>query len=242
MVDRFDPVFWTGDALACLELVESGSVNCVICDPPYGTTQNKWDVVIPIEPMWCELQRVCRGPIVLTAIQPFSSILVTSNLARFRHEWVWEKNKGSGHLNCKKAPMRYHETVLVFGPPGATFNPQMTEGHRPGNFARRLQFTPNYGALRESAPYGGQTARYPRSVQKFDVLNNDSPDRLHPTQKPVALMEYLVATYSNPGDLVLDFAAGAGTTALAAYRLGRRSLNFEISPEYAAAADSRWRK
>lgn len=232
------PEFWTGDALACLEIVASGSVDVVICDPPYGTTQNKWDVMIDIPSMWRELTRVCRGAIVLTAIQPFSSILVASNLRMFRHEWIWEKNKGTGHLNAKKAPMRYHEAVLVFGE-NITFNPQMTEGHRPGNYVKRTTFTPNYGAQRESEPYGGQTVRYPRSVQHFDILNNDSPDRVHPTQKPLALMEYLVATYSNPGDLVLDFACGSGTTALAAHRLSRRSLNFEINPDYVALARAR---
>lgn len=228
-----------GDALRVLEIIPSNSVNCVICDPPYKATQNKWDVLIPIESMWRELTRVCRGPIVLTAIQPFSSMLVMSRPTLFRHEWVWEKNKGSGHLNCSRAPLRYHESVLVFGPAKATYNPQMTTGHKPGNYAKQVKQTSNYGAQFGAVPYGGQTERYPRSIQRFDVVNNDSPDRAHPTQKPLALMEYLVATYSNEGDVVLDFAAGSGTTGLAAARLGRRATLIEINPEYCEIARRR---
>jgi site-specific DNA-methyltransferase (adenine-specific) len=239
MSSRTSVEIWQGDALRCLELIPSASIDCVIADPPYGSTRNRWDVVIPLEPMWRELRRVCRGPVALTAIQPFSSLLVASNMSDFRHEWIWEKNKGSGHLNCAHAPLRHHESVLVFGPPSATYNPQKTSGHRPGNYARRTTFTSNYGAQHESAPYGGQTDRYPRSVQHFDVVNNDSPDRVHPTQKPLPLIEYLVATYSNPGDLVLDFAAGSGTTGLACQNLGRRAILIEIDGESCAVARAR---
>ena len=230
---------WQGDALRCMEIIPSASIDCVIADPPYGSTQNRWDVVLPFDWMWRELARVCRGPVVLTAIQPFSSLLVASNPRGFRHEWIWEKNKGSGHLNCKRAPLRCHESVLVFGPTGAVYNPQMTSGHKPGNYAKRTTFTSNYGAQREAEPYGGQTDRYPRSVQRFDVVNNDSPDRVHPTQKPLPLMEYLVATYSNPGDKILDFCAGSGTTGVAAQRLGRDALLIEINPDYCEMARQR---
>jgi DNA modification methylase len=228
-----------GDCRDVLPTLGASSIDCVISDPPYGMTQNKWDAVIPTEMMWRELTRVCRGPIVMTAIQPFSSLLIASRLDLFRHEWIWEKNKGSGHLNCSRAPLRCHESILVFGPAQATYNPQKTNGHKPGNYAQRKTFTSNYGAQRESEPYGGQTDRYPRSVQRFDVVNNDSPDRIHPTQKPLPLIEYLVATYSNPGDTVLDFCAGSGTTGVACRRLGRDAILIEIDEAYCSASRRR---
>lgn len=225
---------WPCDVFEALSWIPGNTFDAVIADPPYGSTQNPWDSVIPIGPMFDALTRVCRGAIVLTAIQPYSSALVCSRADLFRHEWIWTKNKGTGHLNAKKAPLRYHESVLVFGPPGITYNPQMTEGHKPGNYAKRTTFTPNYGAQRESEPYGGQTQRYPRSVQHFDILNNDSPERLHPTQKPVALFEYLIRTYTNPGDHVLDFCAGSGTTGLAALQNGRSATLIESDPKCCA--------
>lgn len=228
---------WLGDCREVLPLIEG--VDCVIGDPPYGTTQNSWDSVIPLDPLWAEIGRMCRGAVVLTAIQPFASALVCSRPKWFRHEWVWEKNKGTGHLNCKKSPMRYHESVLVFSSGSMTYNPQMTVGHKPGNYAKRTTFTPNYGAQRESDPYGGQTVRYPRSVQKFAILNNDSPERVHPTQKPVDLMSYLVRTYSNEGEAVLDFAMGSGTTGVAAVESGRKFIGVEIDPGYFDAARRR---
>ena len=221
-----------GDALWWMSMMPTASVDLVLADPPYGVTRNPWDKIIPLKPLWRELTRICKGAIVLTAQQPFSSLLICSRPKLFRHEWIWSKNKGSGHLNCKKAPMRYHEQVLVFGAGGITYNPQMTAGHKPGNFAKRATSTPNYGAQRESDPYGGQTVRYPRSVQNFDILNNDDPNRVHATQKPVALFEYLIKTYSNPGDHVLDFCAGSGTTGLAARNLGRNATLIELNPEY----------
>jgi site-specific DNA-methyltransferase (adenine-specific) len=152
------------------------------------------------------------------------------------------RTRARGTLNSKKAPLRYHEAVLVFSLNGATYNPQMTEGHKPGNFARRTKFTPNYGAQRESEPYGGATQRYPRSVQHFDILNNDDSNRVHPTQKPVPLMEYLIRTYSNEGETILDFAMGSGTTGEAALRCGRKFIGIELSSEYVKLAEARLTK
>jgi len=222
-----------------LSEIDDMSVDAVICDPPYGATQNSWDSIIPLDLLWPELFRVCKGAIVLTAIQPFSSMLVCSQIGSFRHEWIWSKNKGTGHLNCKRTPMRYHESVLVFSLNGMTYNPQKTQGHKPGNYANRVRTTPNYGAQRKSEPYGGQTDRYPRSVQQFDILNNDSPERTHPTQKPVALMEYLIRTYSNEGDTILDFAMGSGSTGEAALRNNRRFIGIELEPDYWRIAKNR---
>lgn len=217
--------------MACLEIVASASVDCVICDPPYGTTQNKWDVVIDIPAMWRELTRVCRGAIVLTASQPFTSMLVASRLDMFRYAWVWEKSNATGHLNVKRMPMKLHEDVLVFSQGATTYNPQ---GLTPFNkITRRGNNGTNFG--KSGTENFQEFTNYPRSILRF--ANDSKPS--HPTQKPLALMEYLVATYSNAGDLVLDFACGAGTTALVAHRLGRRSLNFEINPDYVAMARAR---
>ena len=229
-----------GDCLERLIELPSGSFDAVIADPPYGTTQNAWDSIIPLEPLWTELWRVCRGPVVLTAMQPFSSVLVCSNIVRFKHEWIWEKNKGSGHLNAKKAPMRYHEVVLVFSMGAFTYNPQMSSGHKPGNVATNKVRSANYGAVSGlQEPYGGSTLRYPRSIQKFDVINNDSPERVHPTQKPVALFEYLIRTYTDEGDNVLDFSAGSGTTGIAAMNTGRNCTLIELNTDYVEIIKSR---
>lgn len=221
--------FWLGDCLELMTRIPDGSVDMVLCDLPYGTTQNKWDSVLPLDILWSAYDRICSGPIVLTASQPFTSTLVMSNINGFRHEWVWHKNKASGHLNAKRRPMRAHEDILVFGK--NHYNPQMTEGHKPGNYAKRAAQSSNYGEAKPTE-YGGQTQRYPRSVQDFPVVNNDDEDKFHPTQKPVALFEYLIKTYTNEGMLVLDNCAGSGTTAIAAERTGRRWICIEQLAEY----------
>lgn len=227
-----------GDCLVEMSWIATQSVDLVLVDLPYGSTQNAWDAVIPFEPMWNEVWRVCRGAAVFTAIQPFSSALVMSQLQHFRHEWVWEKNKVTGHLNAKKAPMRAHEVALVFSQSPPFYEPQMTVGHSPMNAYVQTSNGSNYGSTKRPAG-GGSTERYPRSVQQFNVVNNDSPERIHPTQKPVQWMQYLIQTYSRPGDLVLDFAMGSGTTGVAALRAGRRFIGIELNPEYAAAAADR---
>lgn len=214
------------------------SIDLIACDPPYGQTQNSWDSVIPFEEMWKQVWRVCRGPAVFTAIQPFSSALVMSQVRYFRHEWVWKKNKATGHLNAKKAPMRAHELVLVFSKDTPAYFPQMTTGHAPGNFAIRRTYTPNYGAQRPTE-YGGSTERYPISVQEFPIVNNDSPEKVHPTQKPVELFEYLIRTYSREGDTVLDFCCGSGTTGIACRRTSRSFIGIDDDPTFTAIAQHR---
>jgi hypothetical protein len=228
-----------GDCLEEMATLPSGSVDLILTDLPYGTTQNAWDAVIPFRAMWSEFWRLCpEGAVVLTAMQPFSSALVMSEPSCFKHEWVWEKNKASGHLNAKRAPMRAHELVLVFSQEPCPYYPQMTEGHKPGNYAMRRTYTSNYGSQRPTE-YGGSTLRYPRSVQQFAVVNNDSPERAHPTQKPVELFEYLIATYSAPGAVVLDCCAGSGTTGIAARNTGRNAILIERNPSYYAVAERR---
>lgn len=235
-----EPRIHTGDALAVMREMAAGSVDAVICDPPYGTTRCPWDAVIPLPEMWAELTRICRpgAPMVFTACMPFTAALVMSNPKRFRHHWIWEKNKATGHLNAKRAPMRAHEDVLVFCDQAPPYAPQMTEGHKPGNYARRVQFTPVYGA-QVPTEYGGSTLRYPRTVQRFDIINNDDPTKIHPTQKPVDLMAYLVRTYTLPGQVVLDFACGSGTTGEACLREGRQFIGIESDEDFAAAARAR---
>lgn len=229
-----------GDAIDLLKRFPMGAIDAVICDPPYGTTRNPWDAVIPIDDMWRELRRIVkpRGAMVFTSMQPFTSALVMSNVECFRHEWVWHKNKATGHLNAKKAPMRAHENVLVFCDAQPTFNPQMTSGHAPVNKHYTRHNGSNYGAGVPSSG-GGSTCRYPRTVQEFAVINNDNPLKAHATQKPIPLMEYLVRTYSNIDDVVLDFAMGSGTTGIACLLAGRRFIGIDIDAEMVAIANSR---
>jgi len=232
-------IFGVGDCFELMAKLGDQSVDMILCDLPYGATQNKWDSVLPLDRLWAEYWRVCKGAVVLTAAQPFTSVLVCSALSNYKYDLVWHKNKASGQLNAKRQPMRAHESVLVFGK--GSYNPQMTEGHRPGNAAHQKTQSDNYGATK-GASYGGQTVRYPRSVLDFAVVNNDDPGRIHPTQKPVALFEYLIRTYTNEGDTVLDNTAGSGTTAIAAENAGRKWICIERDEEYAAKAMERIRK
>lgn len=231
------------DALVAMASLDADSVDAVVCDPPYGTTRNPWDAVIPFEPMWEQLRRVVKpgGAIVLTASQPFASALLMSNPRWFRHDWVWRKNKSTGHLNAKRGPMRQHESVLVFCERAPIYRPQLTEGHPPVNAFYTRRNGDNYGAGFEASG-GGATTRYPRSVIDFAVVNNDDPIRVHATQKPVDLMAYLLRTYTNEGDVVLDFAMGSGTTGEACATTGRGFIGIDSDPLIFKVAESRLTK
>lgn len=228
-----------GDCLEVMAQIPDGSVDMVLCDLPYGTTRNHWDSVVPLPELWAEYGRVCRGPIVLFAAQPFTSALVLSNPRWFRYDLIWRKNKASGHLNAKRMPLRAHESVLVFYEQFGTYNPQKTSGHTPTNYAKRTKHSTNYGAQVDAVYGGGNTDRYPTSVIEWPVLNNDDPERTHPTQKPVGLCEWLIRTYTNEGDTVLDNCMGSGTTGVAAKRLGRSFIGIEKDPEYFRVASDR---
>lgn len=234
------PQLFCGDCLEVMAHMPAASVDMVLCDLPYGTTRNKWDATIPFEPLWAEYRRLVRpgGAIVLTAAQPFTSALVMSNPAWFRHEWVWHKNKASGHLNANKRPMRAHEDILVFADRQPFFRPLKSTGHKPGNYAMRSSHGTNYGAA-ALTEYGGSTERYPQSVLPVPVVNNNDPDKSHPTQKPVALMEYLIKTYTNPGEVVLDNCMGSGTAGVAAANTGRRFVGIEKDPAFFQIAQLR---
>ena len=234
-----DATLILGDCLEVMATLAAGSIDLVLTDPPYGTTACKWDAVIPLGPMWAGLQRVSKksAAIVMTASQPFTSALVMSNPEWFRHEWVWLKNRGSNFANTVREPMKEHEVVLVFSRGGWTYNKQMQE--RTGSGGERVKTPiadgdyPREG-YREFAGRGGAMRpkmRIPSSWQKFNTASG-AEKTAHPTQKPVALMEYMIRTYTNPGETVLDFTMGSGTTGVAALNLGRKFIGIEIEPKY----------
>ena len=212
-----------GDCLERMKEIPNGSVDAIICDPPYGTTACKWDSVIPLDLMWNELKRVIKpsGVIVMTASQPFTSILVTSNIKMFKYCWVWEKNKGSNFATVKYQPMKEHEDVCVFSFGKTTYNEQRikrseagslmvmsgvkSKGYREGD----KSVTGNFDKGHSNA-HLDPNMRCARSIIKFNTEVG-----LHPTQKPVTLMEYLIKTYTNESETVLDFTMGSGTTGVA---------------------------
>lgn len=235
-IDFKTGTFYIGDCLEVMPTLGAGSVDMVLCDLPYGTTQNKWDSVIPFDRLWACYWHLLKssGPAVLTAAQPFTSALVMSQIERFKYDWIWEKNNPSGHLNANRRPLRCHEDILVFARAETPYFPQKTTGHELKK-ATRVGFSPNYGAQKLNSYES--TERYPRSVQQIN--GNPKSASVHPTQKPVALFEYLIRTYTNPGELVLDNTAGSGTTAIAAIQAGRRWVCIERDETYAAAAIAR---
>ena len=230
-----------GDCLELMKTIPDGGVDMVLTDPPYGTTVCKWDTVIDLESMWAELKRIVKptGAIVMTASQPFTSVLVTSNLKMFKYDWTWRKPKGTGHLNAKKMPMKDKEDVVVFYASPCTYNPQFTSGtpykNKAGNPSKSTSMTDSYGNY-TNFRNDNEGRRYPKQVLDFPVVERGT---LHPTQKPVALMEYLIQTYTNEGDTVLDFTMGSGTTGVAAKNLGRSFIGIELDPEYFQIAKDR---
>ena len=216
----------------------------VLCDLPYGITQNKWDIVIPVEQLWEQYRRITKpnAAIVLTANQPFSSALVLSNPAWFRQALVWSKNKTTGHLNANRRPLSAHEDVLVFSRKAHKYNPQMLETGIPAKSKTRGRSS-CYGSSADvkRVYVGGSTLRYPTSVLRFDAVTNHSTNecRVHPTQKPVALMEYLIRTYTNEGELVLDNCMGSGTTGVACVNTNRSFIGFEKDQRYFKIAHDR---
>lgn len=233
-----------GDCLELMRDIPDKSVDMILCDLPYGTTRNKWDSVIPLDEMWAQYERIIKdnGAIVLAAQTPFDKVLGVSNLQLLRYEWIWEKDKATGFLNAKKMPLKAHENVLVFYKKLPTYNAQVTEGHKPQNTSYSIPKTQqtNYGEY-DPKKTGGQTTRQPRTVQKFNTPKHNSVDvgGLHPTQKPVALFEYLIRTYTNEGETILDNCIGSGTTGVAALNTGRNFIGIEQDADYARIANER---
>jgi len=214
----------------------------VLCDLPYGTTACKWDTVIPFAPLWEQYRRIIKknGAIVLFGSQPFTSALVMSNVAWFKYDWIWRKPKGTGHLNAKKMPMRDKEDVVVFYAEQCIYNPQFTEGtpykNKAGkNHSEKTSMTDCYGAytnFRED----NAGKRYPKQVIDFGIVERGT---LHPTQKPVALCEYLIRTYTNAGETVLDNTMGSGTSGVASINTGRHFIGIERDEKYFEIAKKR---
>jgi site-specific DNA-methyltransferase (adenine-specific) len=224
-----------GDCLEVMKTLGSGSVDLLLVDLPYGVTaRNPWDAVIPFVSLWSAYERIVKenGAMVFTATQPFASALVMSKPEWFKYEWVWRKQQGTGFLNAKKQPLRNHEQILVFYRKQPTYNPQMTEG-------KPYKCLSGEG----STDYGEQVrvitenlgTRHPLTVQDFKY----DKSKVHPTQKPVALMEYLIRTYTNEDDVVLDNCMGSGTTGVACKNLNREFIGIEQNPEYFELAKNR---
>ena len=227
-----------GDCLDVMQGIPDGSVDMVCTDPPYGTTACKWDSVIPFEPMWAQLKRIVKpnGAIVLMASQPFTSALVMSNVGMFRYDLKWIKTQATGFYNANRMPLRAHEDILVFYRSLPSYNPQKTAGEP--YVQKRGSASNVYQGKDLSVTVNETGMRHPLS---WRVFQRDA-DKVHPTQKPVALMEYLIRTYTNAGETVLDFTMGSGTTGVAAANTGRRFIGIERDPDYFTIASARVQK
>lgn len=226
---------YLGDCLEVMKDIKDSSIDMILSDLPYGITQNKWDCLINLNDLWKEFWRILKneGVVVLTAAQPFSSVLVSSCIERFKHEWIWIKDKGSNFANVKREPMKEHEHVLIFSRGKWVYNPQLQERAESG--LKRIQ-TPikmvtksnNYGkGFDNDLIKNCSDLRVPSTHQKFNIERG-----LHPTQKPVKLFEYLIKTYTNEEDLVLDATAGSGTTAIACINTNRKFICIEKDEEF----------
>ena len=226
-----------GDCLEKMKDIPDKSIDMVLCDLPYNTTACHWDKLIPFEPLWALYKRIIKdnGAIVLTASQPFTSALVMSNVKMFKYCWVWNKEKAANFPNVKNQPLKIHEDVAVFG---GNYKPQMTEGvmRKKGGYSVKREV-----AVMAGAPAKVNNLYYPKSILNYSVAGNHD-SKLHPTQKPVALFEYLIKTYTNEGDLVLDNCAGSGTTAVACINTGRRFIGCELDFNYFKICEERIKK
>lgn len=221
------------DCLVGMKDIPDKSIDMVLCDLPYGTTRNKWDTVIPLNWLWDEYNRIIKenGAIILTAQTPFDKVLGASNIENLKYEWIWKKPSGTGHLNAKKMPLKNHENILVFYKKRPTYNPQFTRGK--AYKARSGRASSNYGK-QTSVLTENTGRRYPLSIQNFNKETG-----LHPTQKPVSLFEYLIKTYTNENEVVLDNCIGSGTTAIACINTNRNYIGFELDEAYYDACITR---
>jgi site-specific DNA-methyltransferase (adenine-specific) len=223
-----------GDCLDILPTLADMCADAIITDVPYGTTACKWDVIIPLDKMWAQVKRLCKGAFVTTASQPFTSVLTVSNLDWFKYSMVWEKEQGTNFVLANQRPLKNFEDIAVFYNGHHIYNPQKTDagkGWKSGGKWKDNLFT---GMDKPAGIEYKGTERYPLSILQYPREYG-----LHPTQKPVALYEYLIKTYTNPGDTVLDFCAGSGTTGVAAIRTGRNAILIEREPGYFAVMERR---
>ena len=245
-----------GDCLTRMQELPDKSVDAIICDPPYGTTACKWDSIIPLDLMWAELKRIIKpnGAIVLFGSQPFTTKLIASNYDMFKYCWVWEKSKGSNFVHAKYQPLKVQEDIVVFSLCGAAHGSKPPMCYFP-QFTHGLPY--DKGILRTMPQIYGSCARpnrsatilknesgdrYPRSVQKFKSASDVDGIQRHPTQKPVSLMEYLIKTYTQEGETVLDFTMGSGTTGVACMNTTRNFIGIELDENYFQIAKDRIEK
>ena len=244
-----------GDCLELMKDIPSKSIDLILCDLPYGTTRNKWDSVLDLDSLWEQYNRIIKdhGAILLFAQTPFDKVLGVSNLKHLRYEIIWQKTAPTGFLNAKKMPMKAHENILVFYKKLPTYNPQKTQGHtrkvaskesRAKSIERQKlkvdNKDSNYNLYGESSTGYDSTERYPLSVQVF--AKDQQKENYHPTQKPVALLEWLIRTYTNEGDLVLDNCMGSGSTGVACVNTNRDFIGIELTEQYFKIAQSRIEK
>ena len=226
----------SGDCLERMKEIPDGSVDMVLTDPPYGTTACKWDSIIPLESMWEQLKRVIKpsGAIVMTASQPFTTTLIASNMKAFKYCWIWEKSRFANQMLAKKQPLKIHEDVIVFSYSSARYYPQgLIECNKVTKQGAKV--TDNLGGGKRKTEYLQTHTNYPKTIQRFASESKT----VHSTQKPVALMEYLIKTYTNEGETVLDFTMGSGTTGVACRNLNRGFIGIEFDNDYFDIAKNR---
>lgn len=223
---------YKGDCLEVMKIIKDKSVDMILCDLPYGTTQNKWDSVIPLDELWKEYKRIIKdnGVIVLTSQGIFTAKLILSNEKWFKYKLVWEKSKATNFLNAKKQPLRKHEDICVFYNKQPQYNPQMTEGKPYDKGVRKNQLTGSYGDF-NPVHVKSEGMRYPTDVVYFKTAESEGKV-YHPTQKPVALLEYLIKTYTNEGETVLDNCMGSGSTGVACLKTNRNFIGIEKDDKY----------
>lgn len=226
-----------GDCLEIMKDIPAESIDMILCDLPYGTTKNKWDSIIPLEKLWEQYNRIIKsdGAIVLFSQIPFTIELAKSNIKDLKYEWIWEKEQGTGHLNAKKMPMKAHENILVFYKKLPTYNPQWEYG-KP-YIATYSTHSSNYGKQKDSVTTISDGRRYPKDIIKIKKAKTDK--HLHPTQKPVVLLEYLIKTYTNENETVLDNCMGSGSTGVACKNTNRNFIGIELDEKYYNIAKER---
>lgn len=228
------------DCLTGMRKIDDKSIDMILCDLPYGmTARNKWDSIIPFGPLWEQYERIIKnkGMICLTAIQPFATSLINSNKQLFKYDLIWDKAMPTGFLNANRMPLRRHELILCFYKSLPTYNPIMRKGKKRKKGGKLYSVSDCYGNIKKAAPLVEYDEYYPTSIIR--VQNANQKKKSHPTQKPLELFEYLINTYTNEGDLILDNCMGSGTTAIACKRLNRRFIGFENSLKYFLTANER---
>ena len=229
---------WLGDCLELMKNIPDKSIDMILCDLPYNVTACSWDIIIPFDKLWEQYNRITKNnsPILFTATQPFSSMVVMSNIKKFKYEWIWRKNQGTNPMLAKKQPLRNHESILVFYDKSPVYNPQMWQSTPYKGFKTKNDKTIGevYSKAKSEHRDNPDGTRYPLTVQEFKMDKG-----LHPTQKPITLCEYLIKTYTNYGGIVLDPTMGSGTTCLAAKNLNRQFIGIEKEEKYYNIAKER---